>query len=251
MNPTRQILGIKFHIAAAPALVDLGKKGGLIVVPSAPVLVELENNPALRDALLNADLAITDSGLMVLLCRILLREKITRVSGLEYLRALLADPSVKVKNSVLWVMPNILARDRLMLWLGSQAIPIGREDCYIAPKYSDGNLSDPLLLAMIESQRPAQVIMGVGGGVQERLGYYLKGSLDYRPGIHCIGGAIGFLTGDQVRIPKLADYFYLGWLFRSLSNPLRFVPRYWKARRLVGLVWRYKSEVPPLRVKRE
>ena len=37
------------------------------------------------------------------------------------------------------------------------------------------------------------------------------------PAIHCIGAALGFLTGDQVRIPHWADQWILGWLFRGFN----------------------------------
>jgi UDP-N-acetyl-D-mannosaminuronic acid transferase (WecB/TagA/CpsF family) len=92
------------------------------------------------------------------------------------------------------------------------------------------------------------VIVTIGGGNQERLGLYLKRHLAYRPAIHCIGAAIAFLSGDQVHIPVWADRFYLGWLYRCLSEPKRYVPRYWNARKLLTLMLRYRSELPPLEV---
>lgn len=239
------ILGIRFTSGDARSAVDAGLRGGLVVVPSAPVLVALETNSALREALIGADLAIADSGLMVLLWRLFQREKITRVSGLEYLRLLLTEPGLKIPNSVLWVMPNVPARDHLLVWLRSVGIPIESGNCYLAPQYPEGKLTDQVLLALVQRQRPAHVIIGLGGGVQERLGFYLKGALDYQPGVHCIGGAIGFLTGDQVRIPRWADYLYLGWLIRCLSDPVRFIPRYRRAWRLVGLLWRCRNRMPP------
>ena len=72
----------------------------------------------------------------------------------------------------------------------------------------------------------------------------LKRECDFRPSIHCIGAAIGFLTGNQVRIPGWADRLFLGWLFRCLSEPGKFVPRYWKACKLVPLMIRYRAEPP-------
>jgi hypothetical protein len=100
--------------ADAAAAVEQGLRGGLVVVPAAPALVDMERNVAYRDALLGADLAITDSGLMVLLWRIFKREKIARVSGLEYLRLLLAEPGLHLPGAVAWVMPTVAARDRLL-----------------------------------------------------------------------------------------------------------------------------------------
>jgi UDP-N-acetyl-D-mannosaminuronic acid transferase (WecB/TagA/CpsF family) len=89
-------------------------------------------------------------------------------------------------------------------------------------------------------------VVTIGGGTQERLGLYLKQNLSYLPAIHCIGAAIAFLSGDQVHIPVFADKLYLGWLYRCISDPRRYVPRYWEARRLLGLMVRYRSELPPL-----
>jgi UDP-N-acetyl-D-mannosaminuronic acid transferase (WecB/TagA/CpsF family) len=88
------------------------------------------------------------------------------------------------------------------------------------------------------------VVVTIGGGTQERLGLYLKRHLSYLPAIHCIGAAIAFLSGDQVHIPTWADRRYLGWLFRCVSNPKRFVPRYWDARQLFGLMVRYRDTLP-------
>jgi UDP-N-acetyl-D-mannosaminuronic acid transferase (WecB/TagA/CpsF family) len=87
-------------------------------------------------------------------------------------------------------------------------------------------------------------MLGVGSGRQEPLGFYLKEKLSYRPALHCIGAAIAFLSGDQVRIPVWVDRFALGWLWRCLSNPKRYVPRYWEARHLASLMLRYRDQLP-------
>jgi UDP-N-acetyl-D-mannosaminuronic acid transferase (WecB/TagA/CpsF family) len=231
-------------------VVDAGLRGGLVVAPSAPVLVALQGNEELREAVTNADIAIADSGLMVILWRVLHGRKMIRVSGLEYLRQLLAKPIFTEPNSAVWVMPNARARRKLFLWLPSIGIPASDDTCYLAPQYPEGKLVDRDLLELVLRRRPEHVIIALGGGVQERLGYYLKQHLGYRPGIHCIGGALGFLTGDQVRIPRWADRLYMGWFVRSLSHPLRFLPRYLSAWRLVGIVWRYGENLPPLQHRR-
>ncbi|MEQ1853443.1 MAG: WecB/TagA/CpsF family glycosyltransferase, partial [Chthoniobacteraceae bacterium] len=238
--PFRQILGVRFFTGAPGEALRVGLQGGLVVVPSAPVLVAMEHDASHRDALVNADLAIADSGLMVLLWRLITGERLTRVSGLEYLKLMLAEPAIREPGAVLWIMPTPEARDRNVAWLRSQGFPTTAEDCYLAPMYPEGELSDPALIEMVRRRRPGHIVVGLGGGVQERLGLHLKRQLDYRPGIHCIGAAIGFLSGEQVRIPMWADFFFLGWLFRSMSAPRKFLPRYWKARKLVGMMWKYR-----------
>jgi len=91
---------------------------------------------------------------------------------------------------------------------------------------------------------PRHIVVGLGGGTQERLGLYLKQNLAYKPAIHCIGAAIAFLSGDQVRIPVWVDKMGLGWLWRSVSNPSQYGPRYWDARHLAPLLFRYRERLP-------
>lgn len=243
-EPYRQILGVRFFSGTPEGAVKIGLRGGLVVVPAAPALVDLGHDTAYREALVNADLAITDSGLMVLLWRLFTREKLTRVSGLEYLKLLLAEPIAREAGAVAWIMPTADARDRNVAWLRAQGFPTTAEDCYLAPMYPKGDISDPALIDWIQRRRPKHIVVGLGGGVQERLGLHLRRSLDYVPGIHCIGAAIGFLSGEQVRIPMWADFFYLGWLFRCLSAPGKFIPRYWRARKLVPILWKYRERMP-------
>ena len=107
-------------------------------------------------------------------------------------------------------------------------------------------IEDRELLALVEQLRPEHVIVTLGGGTQERLGLYLKRHLSYLPAIHCVGAAIAFLSGDQVYIPVWADRLYLGWFFRSASEPKRYIPRYLEARKLLRLMVRYRDRVPEL-----
>jgi UDP-N-acetyl-D-mannosaminuronic acid transferase (WecB/TagA/CpsF family) len=240
----RTILGVRFFTGSALEAVEFGLGGGLVVVPSAPVLVGMETDGALRMAVQDADLAIADSGLMVLLWRFFGRQRIPRTSGLAYLSILLGRSEIREPNATFWIMPNAAAWDRAARWLKGKGISARDEDCYVAPLYPSGEIADLTLVKLLERRRPLHVIVCVGGCVQERLGYSLKHSLNYRPGIHCIGAAIGFLSGDQVRIPTWADRLFLGWLFRCLSDPRRFVPRYWRAARLVTLIWRFRERAP-------
>ena len=110
-------------------------------------------------------------------------------------------------------------------------------------------MRDDPLVAKIDNHPPVHVVIGIGGGVQEKLGLYLKENLRARPAIHCIGAALAFLTGDQPPIPMWADRFYLGWLLRLLRQPRVFGPRYLSALKLPFLIFRYKGALPPLSEK--
>ena len=226
---------------------QIGLQGGLVVVPAAPALVELQTNEHYREAVFNSDLAITDSAFMVLLWRALSGKKVPRVSGLQYLKLLVDMKALQPRESVLWIMPNATARDQNLTWLRSKGHDFTDRDCYLAPHYGSGRIVDDVLVAMTLKRRPRHIVICLGGGTQERVGLMLKRACEFRPSIHCIGAAIGFLTGNQVQIPPWADRYYLGWLFRCLSEPKKFVPRYWNACRLVPMMIRCRENPPELR----
>ena len=242
-----RILGIDFFDGSAKDAIAMMRRGGLLVVPAAPALKDLDTNVDYRKALVNADLALTDSAFMVLIWNWLQREKIRRLSGLEYLRELLLEEDVRRPGNTLWIMASPVSAARNREWLRRQGIVVPEELIYMAPMYGEEAISDPALLERVDRLRPAHVIVTVGGGTQERLGLYLKRNLEYLPAVHCIGAAIAFLSGDQVHIPVWADRFYLGWLFRSLSEPRRYIPRYWAARKLFALMRRYRERLPELK----
>ena len=294
----RQILGIRFYVGPVDGLLAQTSHGGLIVVPSAPVLVGLTGDPAHRQAVEGGDFALTDSGFMVLLWAAFKQERLIRISGLRYLRTLLDWAEFRQPGATFWIMPS--ARDAIgnRAWLAEQGMTVEAADCYLAPVYAPhGPLEDPALLALIQSRRPRFVMINLGGGVQERLGYYLKQALEeagsrelgagssaqsselaagspqlsglfaavspsenrgqtpgsqqastvssqvsapaYRPALICTGAAIAFLSNRQVNIPPWADRMFLGWLMRSLSEPRKFLPRYWHSLRLAALLWKH------------
>ena len=101
----------------------------------------------------------------------------------------------------------------------------------------------------IETRQPRDIVIAMAAGVQEQLGLYLRDYLHCqpRPNIHCVGAALGFLTGDQPPISEWADKHNLGWLPRLLSQPRMLIPRIGIAFALIGMVLKYRSELPPLR----
>ncbi len=223
----------------------------LVVAPSAPGLaVDLVQSTAYREALTTADLVLTDSGYMVLLWRAFTGEKLPRHSGLKFLRAVLARPELKEPGAIFWVMPSSEEDVRNRSWLNAQGFPTTQEDTYIAPHYGSGGIEDCELLRRIEARRPKVVILAIGGGVQERLGFALRKQLkSCQPGILCLGAAIAFLTGGQANIPPWADKLVLGGLLRLLRNPRKFWRRYWEALPLAALIWNQRERLPALRVK--
>lgn len=239
----RQILGIKFFVGGAQQAIDLVRNGGLLVVPAAPALKNLPEDKGYREALLGADVAIADSALMVMTWNFVENDHVRRLSGLEYVTELLTRSDVREDGRSFWIMASPSSAAINLAWLRRHGIEVRPENVYTAPMYGDV-IEDEVLLKHIRERRPSHVVVTLGGGTQERLGLYLKTNLAPSPAIHCIGAAIAFLSGDQVQIPRWADGLYLGWLFRCVSEPKRYVPRYWSARKLVGLMLRYREALP-------
>jgi N-acetylglucosaminyldiphosphoundecaprenol N-acetyl-beta-D-mannosaminyltransferase len=266
--PTKRMLGIDFFVGtAAEAIAHISKSGGLIVAPAAPSFIALQDDPDYRRAIADADLAIADSGWAVLFWRLLRREKLTRISGLALFKALLETADARIPGNLFFILPSEKAKIKTLEFGRVSGYPITDADCYVAPKYfscSHGSVSreerervsqrrgysiaDDALVAILQSHKPKHVIIGIGGGIQEKLGFHLREHLSYRPAIHCIGAALAFLTGDQKPIPMWADRIYLGWFLRLARAPHHYARRFSSAFRLPGMIWRYGSELPPLKI---
>lgn len=244
LNPVRDnfrmILGVRFYIADLEGLLDLVPGGGLIVVPSAPVMTRLAEDPAHREALEGADFAITDSGFMVLLWLLRTGERVRRISGLRLLRGLFDRGDFRGRGETFWVMPSIGDSGANIEWLRGQGFEVSGDDAYVAPIYpKSGAIADRQLTNLINARRPKLVVIALSGGVQERLGWELRSSLGYKPAILCIGGAIAFLSGRQTRIPVWADRLAVGWLLRFIAAPRAFSAKLRGVETLAPLIWKF------------
>jgi len=248
MPSIETILGVRFVNGTVDEAVEtMSIKGGLLVVPAAPTLVKICDDEGYRRAVTSADMVIADSGAMVLFWKIFTGRRVERISGLKFLKRLVARLESQPNERVLWIVPTEVAYEKTITWLRSANLT-ATADFYIAPRYAV-EVRDDALLAKIGNPCPTHVVVGIGGGVQEKLGLFLKENLHARPAIHCIGAALGFLTGDQPPIPMWVDRFYLGWLLRLLRQPRVFGPRYLSALKLPWLIFRYRENLPPLREK--
>jgi|SRR5882724_497880 len=251
MISSRQILGIEFfHGDVDEAIASLERRRGLLIAPSGTCFARLCEDEGYRRAVIGADLAIADSGLMVVMWRLLQRQNVQRISGFKYLRHLLRKLKGEGNKDVFWILPTEGAQQKLLDWSCREAFSIETQNSYVAPRYGS-DVEDRDLLALIEQHRPADVIIAIGSGAQEKLGFYLRENLSYRPAIHCIGAALGFITGDRTAIPDWADRFYLGWFFRLLAQPRIFIPRLIRGFELPWLIARYGNALPPLRSRNQ
>lgn len=241
-----KILGIPFYNGNVNGVIDcLRSSGGLLVVPSGPGLATIDKERDYYQSLLDSDFAIADSGYMALIWNIFHRNRINRISGLEFLRFFFEDQEVKKVDSLFLINPSAKEAESNKQYLKTKGFSVGDENSYQAPVYGD-HITDTALLSQLEIVRPKFVIVNIGGGVQERLGAYLIRHLTFKPAIICTGAAIAFLTGHQATIPNWVDKLYLGWLFRCIQAPVRYVPRYLKAFKLIFLLVKYGEKSPKI-----
>lgn len=235
-NKTVKIFGINFIYGEYEDAIYRLNQGALMVVPAAPALAMINSDAKYYKALQKSDFAIPDSGFMILVLRLFKGIKIKKLSGLEFLKKFLNEEKLKQSNGIFFIDPTL--EDSLINneFLRKNGVIIGKSNHYIAPIYNNDNIIDTKLLDIIEKKKPKYIIINLGGGVQERLGLYLKNHLSYYPGIICTGAAIAFLTGRQANIPNFAEKFHLGWLYRCFENPKKFIPRYLKGFLLLPLL---------------
>jgi UDP-N-acetyl-D-mannosaminuronic acid transferase (WecB/TagA/CpsF family) len=238
----RKILGVRFFAGDLDGLLEGIRAGGLVVVPSAPVMTRLAEDEAHREALEGADIAVTDSSFMVLLWLLHTGERLVRISGLRLLKAIVASGEYRGGSESFWIMPSEGDSAANLAWLRGQGFGVSGDAAYVAPLYpKSGPIADEALLRRLAASRPALVVVALSGGVQERLGWHLRRSLGYRPAILCIGGAIAFLSGRQAHIPTWADRLALGWVIRFIHSPRSFARKLQGVQNLPGLIWRFGS----------
>ena len=56
--------------------------------------------------------------------------------------------------------------------------------------------------------------------------------------------ALAFMSSEQAPIPEWVDKYYLGWLMRCICDPKTFIPRYFSALKLIGILFKYRSKLP-------
>jgi exopolysaccharide biosynthesis WecB/TagA/CpsF family protein len=237
-----QILGIKFYNGFVNGVFDfLNEKGGLLTVPAAPALVTIREDKAYYNSLLKSDIVIPDSGYMVLIWNILFKNKIKKISGLEFINYLLSQQEIVNQGQLFLVNPSALDGQINTQYLEKYNFNITTSYNYTAPFY-DNEIIDCDLLSQLEEKKPKWILINIGGGTQEKLGLYLKENLSYNPSIICTGAALAFKTGRQVKMPIWIDQIYLGWLYRCISNPKTFVPRYIKGFKLFNIILQFKGD---------
>ena len=220
--------------------------GGYVVIPAGPALLKLSYDDHYRRAMQSADLALADSGLLVSLWRMATGERVTRISGISYLRQLLEEGAVQGEGDAFWIFPAGAAKEKAAKWLEQRGVSLAEKYVFSATSPPSSG-QDYEILNRIEEGKPKHVVIAMAGGSQEKLALYLRDYLLYRPSIHSIGAALDLLSGEEKAIPDWAERRHLGWLHRLFAQPRMFFPRLGIAFALARMVFKYRSELPPLK----
>jgi N-acetylglucosaminyldiphosphoundecaprenol N-acetyl-beta-D-mannosaminyltransferase len=242
-----RVLGVSFFAGtAAEAVHRLAQNGGYIVIPAAPALLKLNYDEEYRRALQSADLALADSELLVLLSRMATGGRLKKISGLSYFKCLVEHGGIQEGQSSFWIFASGPAKEKAAAWLAERGHKLEERHCFIAAAPPSSS-QDYAILVRLEEEKPKHVVIAMTGGAQEKLGLYLRDYLLYRPSIHCIGAALDLLSGEERGIPEWAERSRLGWLVRLFAQPRMFLPRLGIALALARMVFKYRSELPPLK----
>ena len=220
--------GIKFYSANYDQIKNKFDNGGVLVAPAASALANIEIDNLYFSSLKKSNIAILDSGFFCILLRLFKFEKVKKLSGFLFLKNFLDE--YKNKDKILFIDPSKSSNRKNYKFLRSKKI--FNYKTYIAPKYNR-NISDPILLRLVNSYKPKYIIMNIGGGAQEPLAIFLRDRVKFKVCIMCTGAAIAFMTGEQAPINKFIDKIYLGWLARILWNPNLYLGRILKSFKII------------------
>ena len=215
------------------------KKRGYLVMPAASSLANIDKDKEYKIALEKCTAALLDSGFF---CIILLIKKfkfVEKFSGYKFINQFLKDNSMKYKK-ILSLDPSTKSSKINNKFLKSKKFKFIKN--YACPKYSVTRVKDINLLKIINKYKPDIIISNIGGGIQERLAFYISQNIKNQI-IICSGAAISFFTGEQARITPIVDWLYLGWLKRFFFDPLKFYKRIYNSIYLFNKVNRNNVKV--------
>lgn len=217
------------HADRASALAEVGRRlaarqGFALATLNLDHMVKLHRDPAFRAAYARQDIVVADGNPVVWLSRLSGRP-VGLVPGADLvvpLAELAAAQGVRV--ALVGSTPEALDAAAAALQARVPGLAIA---CAIAPPFGfdpDGGAAADVL-HRLKDEDIGLAFLALGAPRQERLA--ARGR-DLAPltGFASIGAGLDFLGGTQHRAPALFRAMSLEWLWRSLMQPRRMVPRY-------------------------
>lgn len=234
-------LGVGFDQLSQQQVIErLGKvtaesSFGYITTPNVDHVVRLNRHgaePAIGAAYANAELCVCDSRVLALLAR--LRDiRLPVVTGSDLTAAVLGTV-VRSGDRVAVVGGNA----DLVRRLAGQFSHVDFVH-HCPPMGLKGNVAAQAAAAEFIVQSKARFsFLAVGSPQQELIAARVHGATGF--GL-CVGAALEFLTGDQVRAPLALRRIGLEWAYRLASDPRRLWRRYLvEGPEVFRLVWRWR-----------
>ena len=200
-------------------------------------LVKMHENKAFREAYSQARFVTADGFPIVMLSR-LLGARLKRTAGSDMIIPL-CQAAARHEYPVF-----LLGSTDSTLMKASQKLVSKCPGLIIAGTYAPSDGFDPCnadiepIIEQIHATKPRICFLALGAPKQELLAARLLSSVESVAFLG-VGASLDFLSGAQIRAPKLLQMMNLEWLWRLGGNPSRLWRRYARCAVLfVCLMWR-------------
>ena len=208
--------------------IESEETGRFVVTPNINHLVLYQEDSCFREAYSHASLVLPDGRYVILLSKLLGRPLAEPVNGSDLVPALMQSSENRGRLSVflLGAMPGVAeaaAKNIQVRWphvrvAGTYSPPIGFD-------------ADPdesrTIVERINDVSPELLIVGISPPRQEIWVSRYSSQISATVTI-CAGATIDFLAGVKPRAPVWVQRSGLEWLHRTISEPRRLAPRYYR-----------------------
>lgn len=234
-----QLLGINFlnicQLDLEYLILSEDKGQAIIVTPNVDHVIRYNSDNIYKKLVDDADIVVNDSRILRLIAKYIFNTSLTLVTGSDLTRALLE---------------NSLIHENEVVFIGAEQEDISvissnyklKKYTHINPSYGFINKLEEVdsIVEQCKNLPPSIYFLAVGSPQQEKLAAILK-SNGVEGVFLCIGASLLFLSGKEVRAPKLFQVLNLEWLFRMIQQPNRLFKRYFHGFfKLLFLVKKYK-----------
>lgn len=197
------------------------KAGSHIISLNMEQVIMAQDDPGLKDIIINSELIIPDGSSVVLSLKFLFnaRYELDKVAGIDLAEKLISEKQrIAILGSTQEVVDILKEKYKNKIVFAENGFfPISKEDD-IAKKISDS--------------KPEVLLVGMGIPRQEKfINKYHKSLFENFISMG-VGGTLDVLAGKRLRAPKWTVKLHLEWLFRLIQEPLRI-------KRIYRIVFRY------------
>ena len=202
----------------------------LLVTLNPEIVVQAQTNPALQQALLNADLTVADGVGILWAAKQFGGTLSGRVPGVDLVPKILEHEGSRLRVYLLGAKPGVAER-------AAQAITkrYGSQIAGVQHGYFKRPDEVPSVLESIRMSKPHLLLAGLGEG-QELFLHEHRAALDVSL-MMGVGGTLDVLAGEVKRTPLWTRRLGLEWLYRVGSAPERWY-RFPRLLKFVALVLR-------------